>query len=88
MTFYFLKDIINYKEEEGEINKLYDGKFIFSIILPVDFQYDNGDVKIKNGILLNSLVDKKIVVTGSDSIFTKSIWLKRYLNSNDDTSYN
>jgi phosphomevalonate kinase len=37
---------------------LYSGKMLFSFLLPDDFYYEQGDVKIEEGILMNGQITK------------------------------
>ena len=44
------------------------GKALFSATLPPDFHYDNGDIKIRDGILLQGVVTKAQIGVANNSI--------------------
>jgi DNA-directed RNA polymerase II subunit RPB1 len=47
---------------------LYIGKVLFSVLLPRDFYYTNYGVRIEQGILIEGIVDKKLIGRSHNSI--------------------
>jgi len=71
-----LPDLLSRAKKHYDTDKLYNGRVLFSILLPSDFHYRNKnnaskeepELIIEHGVLISGIVDKKIIGTSHSSI--------------------